>query len=474
MRAAVLLVISLSFGAPASLRSQLPDYNVRVYDESFGIKNFIIRAIIKDKNDFLWIMNQDQVQRFDGKHVWNFKLPAPRFIFCDSKNRIWASSTTQLYKFENDVRGFVPFQVKNWQNNSYGSVFQLSDGNVYLQTRTGFDLLDEKSLEFREASFGMPHLQPITLDQLDYFGQSIFFQVRDSIYAFDLTSRHIRSLPATNVFKLHAISPEKILVSGWDYATAWYDFAKGTITRIDIRKYFPSDPDSFLNIRRFLPLDKGRYLATSQKGLLQYDIATDSFRLLRLYSDGHPLNFYPSSVAYKDDFQNIWMSYEGGIVSFNPLHTGINLFRKVSVDQQSGWSNDVRGFNEDEKGNLWIITVNGFAYWDLHNGQIQSFPSHTDKKFVQIFPSIRGLAYDGRYVILGPTDFGPWLYDARIKTYSRPKYANDSEGIRTRTRMEREFINQIYTLRNGDHLISGKGYTMNGKTYYVLRFIFRS
>ena len=41
------------------------------------------------------------------------------------------------------------------------------------------------------------------------------------------------------------------------------------------------------------------------------------------------------------------------------------------------------------------------------------------------FPSIRGLAYDGKYLILGPANFGVWLFDIHSRQYRRPTYANE-------------------------------------------------
>ncbi len=470
MRAAFLLVFVV-LSAFEKVQSQLPDYHVRVFNESVGIKSYVIKSIVKDKNDFLWILDHDQVQKFDGRHVWNFKLNVPNYIFCDSKNRIWVTSYKQLYRYENDVDGFIPYPVHNLENNSLGTIFQLKDGKLYLQTATGFDVLDESAQEFRELDLGISHLHPIAVEQFDSFDQTIFFQVRDSVYAFNLSTRDIRSLPATDIYKLQAISNNKILLSRWDYVTFWYDFGKSEIKKIEIRKYFPNDPDTFLNIRRFVPLDRERFLVTSQKGLLEYNLLADSFKQLRLYYDGQPLNLYPSAVVYKDDQQNIWMSYEGGITRFNVSQPGIGLIRKVSNNNQSGWSNNIRGFIEDEKGNMWLVTVNGFAHWDLRSGEIQSYPLKQDKNKIQIFPSIRGLAYDGRFVILGPTDFGPWLYDVKKNAYRRPGYATDSVGQRIKSVMQTEFINQIYTLRNGDHLISAKFglYLLNGKNYHISR-----
>ena len=467
MRGVALLSILLQLGY-IPLQSQLPDFHVRVFNESVGIRNYTIRSVIKDKHQFIWVLYHDGVQRFDGKRVWNFDVVDPRYILCDSKNRIWVTSFNQLYKFENDRDGFLPVNLDN-KKMRVGAVFELADKQLYLQTENGFYRFDQGSQQFGLLNWAFPLQNRIDVTQFDSYGQTIFFQAKDSIYCYNASTKAIRSLAATNVYRFQAISNERLLLSGWDYVSWWYDFSLGKTIKIEVQKYFPHEVDTFLNIRRFIPFGNGRFLASSHRGLLEYNVVADSFRQLRLYHEGHLLNLYPSAVVYKDDEQNIWMSYEGGLTSFNVSKPGIGLIRNLAANVSSSWSNNVRNLTEDEKGNLWFVTINGFAYWDLHSGKIEPYPLEKDKNTVQLYPSIRGLAYDGKYVILGPTDFGMWLYDVKNHSYTRPNFTKDSNSQKAKELLSSEFINQIYRLRNGNYLVSGKSalYLLNGNSYSI-------
>jgi ligand-binding sensor domain-containing protein/two-component sensor histidine kinase len=466
VRIAIFLLFYLFPAFLSRLQSQLPDYHVRVFNESVGIKNYVIKSISRDKNGFLWILYHDGAQRFDGRRVWNFKIAEPNYILCDKKNTIWVSSNKQHYKYSNDRDGFLPVEVDK-KNDPFGAVFQLADQHLYLQRRNGFYRLNEANNKFELLSLPFAQLQPIDVTQFDSHEQTIFFRVRDSIYSYNFSSRLIRSLPTTNLYKFQAINDERLMVSQWNYVSWWYNFREGKMKKIDMRSYFPNEADTFLNIRRFIPLGGARYLASSHLGLLEYDNVADSFRQLQLYYEGHPLNSYPSAVVYKDDQQNIWMTYEGGITYFNISQSGIGLIRNTANNRQWDWSDNVRNLTEDENGNIWFVTINGFAYWDLHSGNIRAYPLPGDKKKIHLYPSIRGLAFDGQYVILGPTDFGPWLYDVTKHNYLRLSYGQDSASIKTKKLLEGEFINQIYRLRDGNYVISGKSglYLLNGKTY---------
>jgi hypothetical protein len=70
----------LMSGLPAYC--QLPDYHVQLFDESNGIRNDI-EKVIMDKRDFIWLASYDQIFRFDGKGLLNFRnrnMSPPSFV----------------------------------------------------------------------------------------------------------------------------------------------------------------------------------------------------------------------------------------------------------------------------------------------------------------------------------------------------------------------------------------------------------
>ena len=79
------------------------------------------------------------------------------------------------------------------------------------------------------------------------------------------------------------------------------------------------------------------------------------------------------------------------------------------------------------------------------------------------------MAYDGNYLIIGPTDKGLWLYQPETKQYRRPVYPAGAAGEKLKLASERDFVDQIKTLHNGNHLVVGRDalYLLNGKTYLL-------
>ena len=78
-------------------------------------------------------------------------------------------------------------------------------------------------------------------------------------------------------------------------------------------------------------------------------------------------------------------------------------------------------------------------------------------------PSVRGVAFDGRYIILGPTDKGVWFFDPETERYRRPVYTNGD----VRNASENDFIDHLAVMRNGDIVVAGRfhPYRIEANTY---------
>lgn len=77
----------------------------------------------------LWILYENQIQRFDGKEMQNFKLPGQmRSILCDDAGNIWVSSRTAAYKFSWVGGAFMEVYIdKAAEKKNIGPLLQLSD-----------------------------------------------------------------------------------------------------------------------------------------------------------------------------------------------------------------------------------------------------------------------------------------------------------------------------------------------------------
>jgi ligand-binding sensor domain-containing protein len=115
-------------------------------------------------------------------------------------------------------------------------------------------------------------------------------------------------------------------------------------------------------------------------------------------------------------------------------------------------TNSIRRMVEDKAGNLWMATGNGLACWTADRAHWEMHPPAIGNANKLSHPSIRGLAYDGKYLIIGPTLSGVWLFDPVNKKYHRPKLENEQvEELLTR-----DFIDDIVPISGKRHLIMGR------------------
>ncbi len=456
--------------------AQLPDYHVQVFDESVGIHANIMRSLVIDKKDFLWMMYEDRVQRYDGHENKEFVLDNNKLlsICCDEKNCIWVNSNHHIFCISNDRKGFTEIAYDTIPGITFGQFVQQKNLPLRLLTNHGFYQLNASANRFvflkENVIQNLFQKNFITRWKcLSVYNNTIFFASADSLYAYNTSTKNISSLGCSSIFSINALNEKKAIVSTWGDSSYLYNFQQHTITFVSIATASGTD-NTFFRIGGIQEIKPGHWLASSNQGMLEYNDTTSQFHALRLYSKGSLLQktISPGNI-YLDAKQNIWMVCDFGLVSFPLFRKQIGLIRNYATYATSLWGNDVRNFTEDSQGNLWVATYGSFYCWNIASGIIKPYFPVQGAKDILNFRSIRGIAYDGKYIILGPTDLGMWLFDPVHQTYCRPSYLHDSSGADTKKGIESDFINQVYALKNGNHLVIARDadYLLTAKTYIL-------
>lgn len=449
-------------------KAQLPDYHLQLFDYTSGIRPGNIRAVAKDTKGFLWILYPRQVQRFDGRHIKTFKLPGSfENLMCDSNAGVWLSSQEKVLCLAPDMNDFQTVPVDRKDTTSrFGPVVQLMGKKILMVTSAGLYEYSEEKRQFLAMQNKLPSVK-YSIRILSSYGNVVFLRSDTQVYRYNLDTQTVDSLPNLETYKLHPVNKDSVLASCWTNRCYWYNFSAGTTLPANPPAALKEPDTNSFDVKSMAAFAPNRFFMTSREGIFEYNNQTRTYKRLQFFMNGRMVatNDY-SNYIYVDNDGFAWMATIDGIARFSYNRPSIGLMRIRQLNDDLPVAvDDVRKITNDARGNLWMATGNGFMCWDNSKKSWMMFlPSQGTKNKLE-HPSIRGMVFDGRYLILGPTDLGIWLFDPVTHVYKRPSYA--SEAVKKIS--ERDFIDDLVTLSSGNHVITGRDalYLLNGKNYTI-------
>lgn len=448
------------------VKGQLPDYHLQLFDYTSGIRPGNILSVSKDTRGFLWILYPRQVQRFDGNHINTYKLPeAFNNMLCDESGRIWICSNQKVLLYSDSSDSFKEIYLQHTTNLQLGPIIQAADNRILAVSSNGILEYEANRNGFISAFGNLSVAGRYSTRVFGNYANMLFFRNETSLFRFNVKNGNLDSLPNFEIYKLHPLSTDSVLVSTWTNKSYWYNFNAKTTHPVSLPPTLKKTENTSLDIKSMAQFDASRFFLTTSEGILEYNANNHQFKRLNLHLNGRKLatNDFANHI-YVDSEGFAWMSTIEGIVrfSFNRPSIGLMRIRQLNDDLPVAIDN-VRKIINDKDNNLWMATGNGFAGWNAAKKEWSIFlPSPGTAKKLE-HPSIRGMVYDGTNLVLGPTDLGIWLFNTKTHQYKRPTYKTaDVQKI-----SERDFVDDITTLNNGNHLIMGRDalYLLNGKTY---------
>ena len=449
--------------------AQLGDRHIQLFDFTYGIQPGTITGLSKDKDGFLWILSIRGVQRFDGNEVNTFSFPkGVNNLFCDEDGRTWVNSSTEIFLFVPSELKFksVPIQSGN-TGFSIGFVFTMPGPMIWANTSKGFLEFDEQQQVFKDLELSIPVNPPYNASLLTNIGSTLYFGAAGQIFRYDILSGQLDSLPQSGAYKLYPMSHDSIIISTWNIISQWYDFGKGEISLVDIPEEMKVVKNVPFSVRSIIRISPNHFMIGSQEGLFLYQQHQKSFFEMRLFYKGKPIysNDFTNNIEF-DNENYVWFASIDGIGRFVLTGQSFGLMRnKQLYDDMPPGVDQVRQMTSDRPGSLWAGTGNGFLHWDWYKNERKLFLPKYGSQTQLAFPSVRGIATDGKYIILAPADEGMWLFDPKTEKYKRPTYKNEE----VRRLSENDFVDFLLRLHDGNIIILGRDnlYLMNGKTYEI-------
>ncbi|GAO41421.1 histidine kinase [Flavihumibacter petaseus] len=477
MRTALSFTVFLNLAAmllvTGTAWSQLPEYHLQTFDHGSGIRPGNNLAMAKDSKGFLWILYPRNVQRFDGRQATSFKTANDlQYLFCDQAGRIWVSAVRQLFLFDEATAQFKSFPLPVSDSSAtVGPVFEVPDQGTHVITSNGFFRYDPVQNKFIPAFTALGISSRFSTRSFASCGNSIFFGQNRKIFCYRVNTRQLDSLPDANMRRIFPVNEDSVVVNTWSIESYWYNFRDKRRTVIPVPREVAtiseaSGIDKF-GVRGIADAGDHHYFFATTHGLFDYNNTTFQFRKIDLQLQGRPvLTTDYANFLYLDKEHYLWMATIDGLarVHVQGQSFGLIRIRQNDATLPAGIDN-IRSITEDGQGNLWLASGNGFIEWRRATNQWKLHLPEGSSKNRLAFPSVRGIAWDGNYMLLGPGDQGPWLYDPANDRFRRPAYASDS----VRNSSARDFFDAITSLRNGNHLFLGRDhlYQLNGKSYQL-------
>lgn len=451
--------------------AQLPDYHLQLFDYTSGIQPGTILSVSRDKKGCLWVLYRRQVQRFDGKRTATFKQgQLLDNLLCDNAGQIWVTGANKIFLFSEEKGDFKQVYLSSTDSSIVsGPVFQLNDKSIILLTSKGIFKYDAATGTFLQWEKKLPPPAIFSLPLSVFYDDLLFYQSGRNLLRYDIHTAKIDSLASLDFNRIYPVNRDSIAISSWDNKTYWLNFASGTERVMDLPPALKKPGYAFFSVRSMMELLPNRFLIASREGIYEYNNKTKEFCHPHFFLNGRKVGTsdYVNHL-YLDNDGYAWMATIDGVARFAVKNSPIGLtrIRQLNDELPAGIDN-IRKIEEDEKGNLWLATGNGFVAWKANRRDLEFFLPSQDRNDKLNHPSVRGLMYDGKYIILGPTDKGMWLYDPVTKQYRRPDYDADS----VRTLSEGDFIDDIARLKNGDGIVMGRRgiYVIKAKTYKLVQ-----
>jgi len=371
--------------------SQYDGYNFRNFfnnpQDSSSLPNNSVTSITEDKNGLLWIGMWGGVATFNPKtqNFRNLKLPFEKnydkimHIFCDSKNRIWISTTVGNYLFNTD--GTL---IKHWNagkgpndlnHNEVVFTQQDQDGNIWVTGRCGLCRFREETMDYEV----IPDNHPPYLEGNHWLNSVNEGSVgKDGMLWYGSWANGLRRIdPKTKNYTTWLTKPEsithgaynvvsatcefdgKIWVASQDQGLGYLDHQQNKLVFLRNLNMPGYDMPSGLT-NRLLADGEILWVGTNQ-GLYKYDLRKQLFQVFHFSNiqQGTCLPDIQTVAPYlsNDLLLGTWTC---GLFQFSADKTSANKRSNAFFDKPFGDLNvDIKHIKYDRYGTHWFATSHG-------------------------------------------------------------------------------------------------------------------
>lgn len=309
-----------------------------------GLPEGHVFQIIEDRMGFIWIASYEGFFRYDGRTIEPLGQGFQDSISI-SANRVRCIAEAQ-------------------------------DGNIWVGTIRGLNLMDRRTGHFRlfsltadvEDPMAYPNILQLHLDARN----RLWITTQQGLYrmeADDMTSTCIikqpdvipQSFVNSEDGKLWAVNGRELLL--WDEHKAGFFTVKGKIPTTEKGDF-----------KKLIYDADGGYWIIGENGIWMFDPKTN--RVARHEKFPKAL-MQPIRALTKDEKGHVWLGLEQGLAEWNPLTGTLHIHRSSPLHPESISSEYIHHLSRDRNGNIWICHNHGINHFnpDLKKFRLwQPFP----------------------------------------------------------------------------------------------------
>ncbi len=333
-----------------TVSAQKTDYLFRHITTANGLVSNATKAVLQDKQGYVWIGTQTGLQRYDGKRFTTYLADVHdetalqsdwiSAIFEDSKSRLWIGTSVNgacildrgTGKFTNFNRRLAPGSKKI---NGIFQFHQDKTGRIWISAYDGYYIFDEATQQFKPAAnlLKMGSLLPGSIAS-DAEG-NLWFGTTGGVKKLDLKTNTLfdrNNNPAgLAIFDIReACGDVKFdkkgfawVNTGYSYSLYRYDVALNKLNSYAFSKKDPTAITAREAVGSPFVCSNGQLLIPlSSRGLAVYDYAADSFNIIEsanTKSYGLHLDLVSNSgmIIFEDQEKSVWIGTDGGFNIFS-------------------------------------------------------------------------------------------------------------------------------------------------------------
>ena len=360
-----------------------------------GLNNQKIYHIQKDRRGYMWFLNQEGIDRYDGKQIKHYNFSddnmtldsriALSWLYMDNRNVLWViGQKGRIFRYDSQHDKFElayvhPELIRNKSQAFLNFGYLDKNDRIWLCCKDSITWYDTHTGTVLNMSVPVDG-EITTIEQTE--GNHFFIGTGNGLFRAGIEDGKLKVVPDEVVESIapvhelyyHAVS-KQLFVGNYKEGILIYDMGRtGKIISCQFPNHVEVNQITALNAHELL-------VATGGKGVYKLDVNTYMSEpyITADYNSYNGMNGNNINDVYVDEEERIWLAnYPTGVTIRNNRYGSYDLIKHSLGNAQSLVNDQIHDVIEDSDGDLWFATSNGISFYQTDTKEWRSFFSSFD------------------------------------------------------------------------------------------------